>query len=264
MPVSFVRIVNLTIIQRVTDLRLYKTRTLNSMYKTLFFDLDHTLWDFDRNSAESLIEIYEAHHLGDAGVPSAEEFSRHFIAINRKLWADFDKNLVTHTYIRENRFPMVFEALNLTDTTACVGLNDDYLHLLPRKPHLMDSARELLDHLHGRYDMHIITNGFDEIQAVKMASAEISHYFTHIITNEKAAAKKPNPLIFEYALQVTGATVSESLMIGDNYEADVMGAQSVGMDTVFYNITGDTTLSGRYTDQPTYTIRHWSELMAIL
>lgn len=229
------------------------------MYKHLFFDLDHTLWDFDRNSAESLLELYDTFRLADAGIPSAEEFSRHFIAINRQLWADYDKDLITHAYIREQRFPLVFRSLGIDGTTIKHDLNAEYLRLLPRKPHLLESAREVLEHLKGRYTMHIITNGFAEIQAIKMDSAEIAHYFTQVVTSENANAKKPDPRVFAFALEAAGATVAESLMIGDNYEADIRGAKSVSMDTVFYNTAGLVV-----DDQPTYNIRHWNELLAIL
>ena len=229
------------------------------MYKHLFFDLDHTLWDFDRNSAECIAELFDTFRLSDVGIASPEEFSRHFIAINRKLWADYDRNLIEHTYIRQHRFSLVFRSLGVDESAVRADLNAEYLRLLPRKPHLLESAREMLDHLHGRYTMHIITNGFAEIQAVKMDSAEIAHYFTHVITSEKANAKKPDPLVFQYAMDVGGTTASESLMIGDNYEADILGAKSVGMDTVFYNLQGATV-----TDKPTFDIRHWNELMTIL
>ncbi len=228
-------------------------------YKHLFFDLDHTLWDFDRNSAESIAELFDSFGLADAGIASAAEFSKHFIAINRQLWADYDRNVITHDYIRQHRFPLVFRSLGVDEAAIHADLNAEYLHLLPRKPHLLESAREVLDHLRGRYTMHIITNGFAEIQAVKMDSAEISHYFTHVVTNGVVNAKKPDPVIFRYALEISGADVAESLMIGDNYEADILGAKGVGMDTVFYNTAGDATA-----DPPTYNIRHWNELMAIL
>lgn len=229
------------------------------MYKHLFFDLDHTLWDFDRNSSESIAEIYETYRLCDIGIPSAETFAEHFIRINRQLWSDFDKNLIQHSYIREYRFPLVFESLGVSDTSSCVELNNAYLRLLPRKTHLTESAREILDHLQGRYELHIITNGFDEIQATKLASSEITHYFTHIITNEKASAKKPDPRIFEFALDVSGAAVPESIMIGDNYEADILGAKTIGLDTIFYNPKGELV-----EEKPTYDIKHWKELIAIL
>ena len=228
-------------------------------YKHLFFDLDHTIWDFDRNSAESLVELYDTFRLADAGIASAAEFSRHFVAINRKLWADYDRDLITHTYIRQNRFPLVFQALGVDPSVIDADLNAEYLHRLPRKPHLLDSARDILDYLKGRYTMHIITNGFAEIQAVKMDSAEISHYFTHVVSNGVVDAKKPNPAIFRYALTLSGASVAESLMIGDSYEADILGAKGIGMDTVFYNTAGAVVA-----DPPTYDIRHWNELKAIL
>lgn len=229
------------------------------MYKHLFFDLDHTLWDFDRNSAESIAELYETFNLADVGIPSAEAFSHHFITINRKLWADYDKNLIEHSYIRQHRFPLVFQSLGVDESAVHADLNVEYLRLLPRKPHLLDSAREVLDYLKGRYTIHIITNGFAEIQAIKLDSSEIAHYFTHVITSETASAKKPNPLVFQYAMEISGTNVSESIMIGDNYEADILGAKSVNMDTVFYNPQGVLV-----EDQPTYDIRHWKELMAIL
>lgn len=229
------------------------------MYKHLFFDLDHTLWDFDRNSSECITELFETHRLADLGIPSAAEFSRHFIRINKQLWADYDKNLIEHSYIRQHRFPMVFRELGIDESTVRTDLNAEYLQMLPRKPHLLDSAKELLDHLHGRYTMHIITNGFAEIQAVKMNSSAIAHYFTHVITSENANAKKPDPLVFQYAMAISGTTAAESLMIGDNYQADIMGAKGVGLDTVFYNPDNQPA-----SDPPTYNIRHLQELMAIL
>ena len=228
-------------------------------YKHLFFDLDHTLWDFDRNSAESIAEMYETFRLADVGIASAAEFSTHFIAINKKLWADYDQNLIEHGYIRQHRFPMVYRSLGIDEATVKHDLNAEYLRLLPRKPHLLPAAREILEHLKDRYTLHIITNGFAEIQAIKMDSAEIAHYFTIVVTSENANAKKPDPLVFEYAMQAARANVSESLMIGDNYVADILGAKSVGMDTVFYNPAGLVV-----DNAPTHNIRHWDELLAIL
>ncbi len=229
------------------------------MYKHLFFDLDHTLWDFDRNSAECIAELFDTFQLADVGISSSDEFSRHFIAINQQLWADYDKNLIEHGYIRQHRFPMVFRALGVDESAVHADLNTEYLRLLPKKTHLLESARELLDYLSGRYTMHIITNGFAEIQAMKMASSEIGHYFTNIVTSENANAKKPDPLVFQYALELSSASVSESLMIGDNYEADIMGAKSIDLDTVFYNPARQSV-----SNPPTYDIGHLKELMAIL
>ncbi|WP_460958431.1 YjjG family noncanonical pyrimidine nucleotidase [Spirosoma litoris] len=229
------------------------------MYKHLFFDLDHTLWDFDRNSAECITELFDTFRLSEAGIPSADEFSRHFITINHQLWADYDKNLIEHSYIRKHRFPLVFKALGIDESAIQADLNAEYLKLLPYKSHLLESAREILDYLKGRYTMHIITNGFADIQATKMNSSDIAHYFTHVVTSENANAKKPNPLVFQYAMEISGTTAAESIMIGDNYEADILGAKSVGLDTIFYNPKGVVV-----DNKPTYDIRHWNELMTIL
>ena len=230
------------------------------MYQHLFFDLDHTLWDFDRNSAEAIGEVYETFKLVDHGVASVEEFNRHFVTINLHLWSEFNHNRLTHTEIRQRRFRMVLEAMGLDDHSICDALNEAYLHLLPRKAHLIESTLDVLDHLRGRYRMHIITNGFDEIQALKMASAGLTDYFEHVITNNIAEAKKPDPRIFEFALAVTGARLRESLMIGDNFEADVQGAQNADMDVVYYNPAGLPIPSGK----PTYEIAHLKELMTML
>ena len=230
------------------------------MYKHLFFDLDHTLWDFDRNSTESIFELYEVFRLSEAGIASADEFNRHFIAINNQLWSDFYNNRLTHTDIRKYRFRMVMDAVGVSDHSVCDQMNEAYLQLLPRKPHLMESAADVLDYLKERYQLHVITNGFDEIQAMKMASSGLTDYFQHIVTIQKAEAKKPEPRIFEFALDVSGASLGESLMIGDNYEADVCGALNAGMDVVYYN-TASLPIEGA---APTYEIRHLKELMAIL
>lgn len=230
------------------------------MYKHLFFDLDHTLWDFDRNSTESITELYQTFGLAGWGVGSVDEFNQHFIRINRHLWREYDNNRMSHADIRQRRFRMVMEAMGLSDHSICDELNAAYLHLLPRKPHLMEAAIDLLDHLRDRYHLHIITNGFDEIQALKMESAGLTRYFEHVITNQKADAKKPDPRIFEFALAVSGAALAESLMIGDNYEADVMGAINAGMDVVFYNPAGLPTDG----PAPTYEVRHLRDLITIL
>ncbi|MGA0557322.1 YjjG family noncanonical pyrimidine nucleotidase [Larkinella sp. VNQ87] len=230
------------------------------MYKHLFFDLDHTLWDFDRNSMESICELYERFRLVELGIESAEVFNHHFITINRQLWSDYDNNRLSHSDIRYKRFRMVMEAIGVLDHSVCDEMNEAYLQLLPRKSHLMESAVEVLDYLKDRYVLHIITNGFDEIQALKMASSGLTDYFHHVITNNKAEAKKPDPRIFEFALNVSGASVQGSLMIGDNYDADVRGAQNAGMDVVYYNVA-NLPIDG---PAPTYEIRHLKELIAIL
>ncbi|QRR03051.1 YjjG family noncanonical pyrimidine nucleotidase [Dyadobacter sandarakinus] len=229
-------------------------------YEHLFFDLDHTLWDFDKNSSESLEEIFHSQTLHQHGVHSCDDFISSFLKINAKLWNDFDTGQIHHTYIRQNRFRLVFESLGLACPDNHLEIGELYLQTLPDKKHLLEGASQVLDYVTAAgYKLHIITNGFNEVQARKLSGSEISHYFEHVITFENAQAKKPDPRIFEYALSVSGAKAGNSLMIGDNWIADVMGAKQAGLDTVYYNPAGLT-----FDQTPTYDIRKLDELLLIL
>jgi putative hydrolase of the HAD superfamily len=229
-------------------------------YQHLFFDLDHTLWDFERNSAESLTEIYHHFDLKTHGVVSLGDFVRTFIEINTRLWDDFDHGRIAHGYIREHRFRLVFEALGVENLPINENLGEEYLRLLPQKSHLLDGALELLEYVAEKgYSLHIVSNGFDFIQLRKMESAKIEHFFEHIVTNEKAGAKKPDPQIFAYALQAAQASPVESLMIGDNWIADIKGALSFGIDAAFYNPK-----ALQFDQKPTYDIQHLDQLKLIL
>lgn len=229
-------------------------------YKHLFFDLDHTLWDFERNSSESLTEIYHGFELINHGVATLGDFVKTFLEINTQLWADFDQGRLAHGFIREHRFRLVFKALGVQNLAIGKDMGEEYLRLLPQKSHLLEGAVDLLDYCANQnYQLHIVTNGFDAIQASKMESSGIHHYFENVVTNEKAGAKKPEARIFEYALQAANAQSKESLMIGDNWEADIMGALRFGIDAVFYNpkkLVFETT--------PTYDVQHLRELKLIL
>ncbi len=229
-------------------------------YKHLFFDLDHTLWDFERNSSESLEEIFTNFSLNNLGLSTSAPFINSFLQINNSLWDSFDRGMIHHTYIRENRFRMVFEALGVACPPHHVEIGEYYLQSLPEKNHLLDGALELLQYVTDKgYAIHIITNGFNEIQAKKIASSGITHFFGHVITFESASAKKPDRRIFEYALQLSGAKATESVMIGDNWFADILGAKESGLDTIFYNPAGL-----QFDQSPTYDIRKLSEIQSIL
>jgi YjjG family noncanonical pyrimidine nucleotidase len=229
-------------------------------YKFLFFDLDHTLWDFERNSSESLEEIFSEFALHGLGINSRENFVREFLKINTILWDRFDRGEIHHAYIRENRFRMLFENLGTECPAYHVEIGESYLRTLPTKTHLLEGARELLQYAAEKgYELNMITNGFNDIQAKKMASSGISHFFRHIVTFETAAAKKPDRRIFEYALEISKAGANESLMIGDNWIADILGAKKAGMDTVYYNPAGL-----HFGESPTFDIAKLHELQDIL
>lgn len=229
-------------------------------YKHLFFDLDHTLWDFDRNSAECLEEIYHSVRLSETGISGPPAFIGTFLRINHALWDALDRGQIHHMYIRENRFRLVFEELGVICPDSHDQMGEMYLDMLPKKKHLLDGALEVLDYLRGEgYIMHIVTNGFDLIQAKKLASSGIAPYFQNVITFETANAKKPDPAIFNHAIALTGCNAAECIMIGDNWFADIQGATAVGLDTVFFNPDGK-----KFDGNATYEIRDLLSLKAIL
>lgn len=229
-------------------------------YKHLFFDLDHTLWDFERNSSESLEEIFYNLSLAEHGVTSIAVFVKSFLRINTELWDAFDRGKLHHSYIRENRFRMVFADLEIECPSNHMEIGEMYLNALPGKKNLLEGALEALNYAKSvGYIMHIVTNGFNEIQARKIASSGISHFFENVITFETANAKKPDPGIFSFALKTANALKEECIMIGDNWIADIMGAKQFGLDTIYYNPAGL-----KFDQEPTYDIRRLEELMSIL
>ncbi len=230
-------------------------------YKHLFFDLDHTLWDFERNSAECLADIYEIFDFQNLNISSLEAFQQEFSVVNRHQWSLLEQNLITHEDLRRRRFQETLENLGVKDLKTSFGLeiNEYFLELLPKKAHLIEGAVEILDYLLPKYELHIISNGWQDIQVNKMKSSEIHHYFGEIITNELAGTRKPDRRIFDYAVEVAKADLVESLMIGDNYEADILGAINANMDTVFYN--PDNIPTGQ---KPTFDIKKLIELKGIL
>ncbi len=229
-------------------------------YKHLFFDLDHTLWDFERNSAECLADIYEQFKLKSLNINNLEDFHKEFSIVNKHYWSLLESNQITHHELRQRRFRDTFINLGADiDEDFGLEVNEYFLELLPQKAHLIEGAVELLEYLLPKYELHIISNGWQDIQVNKMKSSEIHHYFGEIITNELAGTRKPDRRIFDYAVELTKANLTESLMIGDNYEADILGAISANMDTVFYNPDEIAT-----TQKPTFEIKKLVELMVIL
>jgi putative hydrolase of the HAD superfamily len=231
------------------------------VYKHLFFDLDHTLWDFERNSAECLADIYETFDLKGLNISNLETFQKEFSLVNRHQWSLLEKNLITHEDLRRRRFQETLENLGVKDLKKSFGLeiNEYFLELLPKMAHLIEGAVDVLEYLLPKYELHIISNGWQDIQVNKMKSSEIHHYFGEIITNELAGTRKPDRGIFDYAIDITKANLVESLMIGDNYEADILGAINVNMDTVFYNPENIST-----GQKPTFDINKLVELKEIL
>jgi len=198
----------------------------------IFFDLDHTLWDFEKNSALAFEKIFEKHQLD----LNLEEFLLHYIPTNLKYWKLYRDEKISQEDLRYHRLKEVFDLMNMEVEDEMIHLlSHEYIHYLPQFNYLYEGAWEILDYLFPKYKLHIITNGFQTVQAGKLKNSNIEHFFQTITNSEMAGVKKPNPLIFEYALKKANATKSKSIMIGDSLEADIEGAINVGLDAIFFN-----------------------------
>lgn len=198
----------------------------------IFFDLDHTLWDFEANSNSAFLEVFEQHKL----LGTSEKFLNYYKPINDNYWRLYRHEKVTKDQLRYGRLKDTFTKINVEVSDATINqLAIDYIDALPNYNQLFDGAIDVLEYLKPKYQLHIITNGFNEVQARKMASSGLAPYFDKIITSEDVGVKKPNPRIFDYALDHSKAEKKESIMIGDNWEADVMGAINFGMDAIYFN-----------------------------
>ena len=203
-------------------------------YKCIFFDLDHTLWDYEGNAREMLFELHAYYNLLDKGIPF-EDFHQHFRVINLQLWDLYDRGLIDNEVIRTQRFRKVLEKFNFVDDKLSANLSHEYLYGCPKKCNLIPYAKEVLEYLSRSYSLTVVTNGFEEIQHVKLLSGNITQYFNHVITSQKAGYKKPARQIFDYALAVNNLACNEVVMIGDNLITDIGGAQNACIDTIFYN-----------------------------
>lgn len=200
--------------------------------KHIFFDLDHTLWDFETNSDIAFETIFKKHKVK----VELQKFLNHYRGINEHYWKLYREEKISKEELRLGRLKDTFVKLNhKVDIQLLEDLSIGYIDVLPNNNQLFEGAHEILEHLYVNYKLHIITNGFNEVQSKKMKNSGLSKYFDKIITSEDAGVKKPNRVIFEYALALTNAVSAESIMIGDNWEADIMGAKDAGLDVIFCN-----------------------------
>jgi len=199
----------------------------------VFFDLDHTLWDFDKNSALTFKKIFQINNID---IP-VDLFLEEYMPINLKYWKLYREEKVTKDALRFGRLNEAFVAVNVSVEMELIHkLSNDYIEHLSNFNHLFDHTFEILDYLKTNYKLHIITNGFDEVQHKKMQKSNILHYFDTVTNSEMAGVKKPNPKIFNHALEKANTNAERSIMIGDSLEADVLGAKRIGMEAIFFDV----------------------------
>jgi putative hydrolase of the HAD superfamily len=228
-------------------------------YTHLFFDLDRTLWDFEKNSKEALTEMYNHFDLIKLGVPSADIFIEKYKVHNEHLWSLYRKGKIDKDSLRSYRFELCLNDFSISDDKLAADLGDMYVKTSPYKTNLFPFTHEVLKYLKTKYHLHIITNGFEEVQHIKLKQSKLDVYFDKVITSEHIGVKKPDSKIFNYALFSTKSELSQSLMLGDDFAVDILGAKNIGMDQVFFNPFNES-----FDGKPTFEISCLSELLRLL
>lgn len=233
-------------------------------YKHLFFDLDHTLWDFEANSRQTLAELYETLQLKDRGVNDFDLFHRQYLAHNDKLWDRYRNGFIKVDELRWKRMWLSLLDFKIADEPLARHMGVLFLDLLPTRKLLFPHTTEILDYLTARnYRLHLITNGFEKTQHSKLQNSGLDKYFLQVITSEGSNSLKPHREIFEYAFKKTGALPAESIMIGDTIDVDILGAINAGIDQVHVNHLTREVVPVKDHVLPTYTVFSLKELETI-
>lgn len=228
-------------------------------YQHIFFDLDHTLWDFDRNSRETLEELFEIYSLKNFGLDAFEDFLATYRQVNDMKWDEYRKGIITKEQLRATRFYDTLLRFEIDRPELATDIDREYIRRSPQKTHLFPHAIEVLGYLAEKYHLHIITNGFTEVQDIKMTNSGLTPFFKQKITSEMAGVNKPDPKIFHFALKLAQAKQNNSIMVGDNLQTDIIGARRAGLDQIFFN-----THRQSHGEKVTFEIEHLNQLRSIL
>ena len=227
--------------------------------RTIFFDLDHTLWDYEVNSRETLTDLFKSHSLKSLLGCSSDDFLTTFREINDHLWHQYNYHKIDRDAIRVTRFRQIFAKYHVEDHPLSDRIAGEYLEVCPTKSHLFPHAVETLEYLSGNYPMHIITNGFNDIQQIKLKCSNLRQYFDVVVTSETAGHRKPSREIFAYACSRAKSRHHESLMVGDNLKADIEGAMAADLKAMYFNPA-----RMPHNSSPDYEITHLRQLTELL
>ncbi|MCD7900657.1 MAG: YjjG family noncanonical pyrimidine nucleotidase [Bacteroides sp.] len=228
-------------------------------YKNIFFDLDDTLWAFSDNSRDTFRMMYDRYNF-EKYFDSFDHYYALYQERNTELWALYGNSKITKDELNRARFLYPLQAVGVNNPELAQAFSDDFFSVIHTLKKVMPAAKEVLEYLSPKYNLYILSNGFRELQSHKMEAAGISSYFKKIILSEDIGVMKPYPEIFHFALSATQSELKESLMIGDSWEADIVGAKGVGMDQVYYDFKKE----GKKGFQPTYCINELSQLRNLI
>jgi putative hydrolase of the HAD superfamily len=202
-------------------------------YRYVFLDLDRTLWDFETNNLVTFKNLYLKYGL-DGLFPNFDSFYNHYRAINDKLWEDYREGRIDKMTLRWKRFQLTLQLAGKDNKELAEQIGDEYIRTSPSGKVLMPGTIELLDNLKSRYPLYILTNGFTEVQFVKLKNCELDSYFQRVFTSEEAGVQKPNRAFFDFVLKEIKASPSECIMIGDDLKVDIRGAMEAGIEGILY------------------------------
>ena len=228
-------------------------------YKHLFFDLDHTLWDYEANAAEVLAELFQRHNLDEVINSGERHFIEVFFQINDSLWDLYDRGLIHKSIIRNERFDKILDQFGVRDVDLSRKINKDFMAECPHKTNVVPGAVELLTFLKPNFGIHIVTNGFIEVQWIKLRKSGLDRFIDQVFISEEVGAKKPEARFFEVTLGKVNCTPVESLVIGDNLNTDIKGARDYGIDHVFYNPK-----KVKHNHNVTWEVDHLSQIAQLL
>ncbi len=227
-------------------------------YRSVFFDLDNTLWDFTSNSNAAFGILYKKYGFEKKGI-SLKDLLSVYHHYNDLMWEEYRQGRIEKELLRWKRFFLTLQELGLSDEQLARKMDEDYINTSRQMTGLVEGTMEILEYLKAKYALYLLTNGFNEVQFTKIRNSGLEPYFRKVITSEMAGALKPHPRFFEYALQQTGSQAGDSIMIGDDAETDIRGALAAGIDTVLFNPRGKA-----HETHPSYEIRKLEELKDIL
>jgi len=232
-------------------------------YRHLFFDLDHTLWDFEANARATLAHLYEDLQLEARGIDDFDKFYKNYLLHNERLWERYRHGYIQQQELRIKRMRLALLDFKIADEPLAEKMNVQFLDLLPSRTNLFPYCIEILDYLANKnYELHLITNGFEKTQHSKLKYSGLDKYFNHVVTSEGSNSLKPKKEIFDYAFEKTKAQPEESIMIGDTMDVDILGAMNAGMDQMHVNHLTKVpdSINGQL---PTFTVYSLKELEEI-
>jgi len=231
---------------------------LKKNYNNIFFDLDRTLWDFETNSKQAINKLFYKYNL-DKKITDFDIFFKTYEKINEKYWDMYRKGKISKEYLRTNRFYSTLKYFDIDDFKLSNKFGLDYIKISPKQTNLFPDTIKILENLHTKYNLFIITNGFKEVQFIKLKNSKLDKYFKKVFTSEIIGAQKPNSKFFEYVIKHTNSKKNESIVVGDDLKVDILGAKKFGIDQIYFNPKQIS-----HNEQITFEIKNLIEILNIL